>query len=222
MRFSTAATFVALAVPLVSAQTTHNVAVGQNGLTYSPSNITAAVGDVVSFTFYAKNHTATQSTFAAPCTQLVNSTGGNTIVGISSGYMPVGANATSNPVWSFSVQDTTPLWFFCLQGNHCQQGMVFSINETPAKTFEAYQTAAKATTNSTAAPETGGAQTPAGSNGSTGGGTGTTSSPNGNPVAGSTTTTGGSKPTSGAIGVGANTVSMGAVSVLAVVFGVML
>jgi len=220
MRFSTAATFVAIAVPLVSAQATHNVAVGQNGLTYSPSNITAAVGDIVSFTFYAKNHSATQSTFAAPCTQLVNSTGGSTIVGISSGYMPVGANATSNPVWSFSVQDTTPLWFFCLQGNHCQQGMVFSINETPAKTFAAYQTAAKATTNSTAAPETGGAQTPAGSNGSTGG-AGTTSSPNGNPVAGSgTTSTAGSKPTSGAV-VG-STVSMGAVSVLAVLFGVML
>lgn len=47
---------------------THTITVGDNGnLAYSPNNITAAIGDVLSFEFHPKNHTVTQSTFQAPC-----------------------------------------------------------------------------------------------------------------------------------------------------------
>lgn len=74
--------------------------------------------------------------------------------------MPVGANATSIPVFSIQVNDaTTPQWFFCNQAkyvlssicvlystniirySHCNSGMVFAINApaTGAKTFAAYQ-----------------------------------------------------------------------------------
>ncbi|KZT39687.1 hypothetical protein SISSUDRAFT_984497, partial [Sistotremastrum suecicum HHB10207 ss-3] len=124
---------------------------------YIPSNITANPGDTVSFEFVTKNHTVTQSTFAAPCSQLVNATTG--AVGINSGYQPVAANATVVPSWTFQVLDTNPLWFFCLQGSHCQQGMVFSINATPNKTFEAFQAAAKNTTQSVPAPDNNGQTT---------------------------------------------------------------
>lgn len=50
----------------------HIVTVGQNGLTYTPSAIAAAIGDNVQFNFYALNHSVTQSTFENPCAALVN------------------------------------------------------------------------------------------------------------------------------------------------------
>jgi len=154
----------------VSAQTTHTIMVGQNGtLTYNPSNITASPGDIITFVFTAKNHTATQSTFTAPCTQLTNTTVTPNIVGISSGFVPVAANSTDFPTWSFSITDTTPLWFFCLQANHCQQGMVFSINATPEKTFATYQQTAMGTQQSLANPQTDGAATTPQQNGTTSG-----------------------------------------------------
>jgi len=160
MHFSTLLVASAALIPsLVLAQNqNHVVLVGYNqSLSYSPSNITAVKGDTVSFEFVTKNHTVTQSTFAAPCTQLVNATTG--AVGINSGYMPVNASATMVPSWTFQVLDDTPLWFFCLQGSHCQQGMVFSINATPNKTFDAFQAAAKNTTVSVAAPDNNGTTT---------------------------------------------------------------
>jgi plastocyanin len=57
---------------------------GPNTLTFSPSNITAQVGDTIVFQFKQKNHTVTQSTFAEPCISLTKtSTSGQ--VGFDSG-----------------------------------------------------------------------------------------------------------------------------------------
>ena len=57
---------------------------GPNKLFFSPSNISAQVGDTVTFRFQQKNHTATQSTFAQPCVGLTeSSTSGE--VGFDSG-----------------------------------------------------------------------------------------------------------------------------------------
>src|ERR1700761_487775 len=67
-----------------------------------------------------------------------------------------------------------PLWFFCGQANHCQQGMVFSVNANANKTFDAYLAAAKAAPPTVLAPETGGSQTPPSSTG--GGSSGSSSS----------------------------------------------
>lgn len=66
------AVFSALAsVPLASA-VVHEVTVGGNaGLVFTPNQVTGAVeGDVIHFTFQAKNHTATQSSFDTPCEML--------------------------------------------------------------------------------------------------------------------------------------------------------
>jgi len=150
----------------VAAQTEHLIMVGQGGLTFNPSNISANPGDVIAFQFMAKNHSATQTTFAAPCNQLVNTSVTPNIVGISSGFMPVPANSSSFPQWRFAVTDATPLWFMCAQTGHCQQGMVFSVNANAQKTFDQYLTAAKASGNTTLAPQTNGQQTPPGSSGS--------------------------------------------------------
>jgi plastocyanin len=70
---------------------------------------------------------------------------------------PVAANVTSNfPEFTIKVNDTKPIWGYCGQTGHCQQGMVFSINAPPSgpNTFTAFQALAKlsnATTTTTAA-----------------------------------------------------------------------
>ncbi|KAG8891901.1 hypothetical protein FRB99_003254 [Tulasnella sp. 403] len=152
MLFSTRAVLsavvaVALAPAAVFAQTTHNVVVGASGLTFTPNQVTAAVGDVVAFEFHPKNHTLTQSTFANPCTAMAG--------GVNSGYMPVAATATTFPVYSFKVNEVTPLWFYCAQTGHCQGGMVFAINVNASSpnTFDAFLNNAK---GGSAAPAAGG------------------------------------------------------------------
>lgn len=46
------------------------VNVGQNGFTYTPDHVSAAVGDTVTFHFFPASHSVTQGTFATPCTAL--------------------------------------------------------------------------------------------------------------------------------------------------------
>jgi len=135
-----------LPVIFVSAQQTFTVVVGNNGtLTFEPSSVTAQVGDTVSFSFRAKNHTVTQSTFATPCNQL--------IPGVDSGFMPVAATVTDNfPTWNFTVDNATaPHWFYCKQTGHCSKGMVFALNPTADKTFDAFKAKAIASASNTTA-----------------------------------------------------------------------
>ncbi|EJF62640.1 hypothetical protein DICSQDRAFT_154474 [Dichomitus squalens LYAD-421 SS1] len=125
-----------------SSAAVHTVTVGFNGaLTFSPSNLTAQVGEQITFQFTAKNHTATQSSFADPCAPLSEtSTIGQ--VGFDSGFMPVAANATDFPTFTITVNDTAPIWVYCKQTNpasHCKAGMVFSVNApTSGNTFSAF------------------------------------------------------------------------------------
>lgn len=46
---------------------THIVDVGKNGLAFTPNWTTAAVGDIVEFHYYPKNHSVVQTSFASPC-----------------------------------------------------------------------------------------------------------------------------------------------------------
>jgi plastocyanin len=103
------------------------VLVGANNqLTFSPSNITANVGDTVTFQFESKNHvreichplslctnlnssqSVTQSSFASPCTPLTP--------GVDSGFVPVTPNAANVPEFSFTISNASnPLFFFSKQ-----------------------------------------------------------------------------------------------------------
>ncbi|KAJ7047088.1 hypothetical protein C8F04DRAFT_219531 [Mycena alexandri] len=151
MRFSLAA---AALVPVMSASAANIlVQVGAGGkLAFSPSNITAQVGDVIAFQFQGKNHSVTQSTFATPCAIQTAPA-----QGIDSGFQFVAPNATELPQWSFTVDNaTSPLWFFCAQTNpavHCAAGMVFSVNanEASPKNFAAFQASAMASGGAAAA-----------------------------------------------------------------------
>ncbi|KAI0003402.1 Cupredoxin [Russula compacta] len=113
---------------------------------YSPNNVTANVGDVVTFNFMQKNHTVTQSTFANPCSPLAG--------GFDSGFVPVSANNTNGPFpqAQFQVTDTNPVWVYCRQTGHCQQGMVFAVN--PGDKFSAFQAAAMGNTTATTSAST--------------------------------------------------------------------
>jgi len=112
---------------------------GSAALVFTPDHVTAKVGDQIHFQFHAKNHTVTQSSFAQPCTQQRNTVTNE--LGVDSGFMPVNATATEIPVWTVEVkQDTSPIWMFCNQVEHCNKGMVFAINPPESgNTFSAYQ-----------------------------------------------------------------------------------
>ena len=130
--------------PTAAAPANHQVTVGANGqLVFSPSNITAQPGDSITFQFMAKNHTATQSSFGAPCVPLGISTPGS--AGFDSGFEPVSANATDFPSFTVTVNDTKPIWVYCRQTGHCGQGMVFSANavESGPNNFAAFQALAE-------------------------------------------------------------------------------
>jgi plastocyanin len=120
-----------------------------NGLQYTPDSVSANIGDIVEFMFYPKNHTVTQSTFAAPCTRAVSPQGQE---GIDSGFMPVApGTTTNNPTFAINVTTTSPLWFYCRQTGHCAQGMVFAVNPNPAagKGIQQFQAAAIASGGAT-------------------------------------------------------------------------
>jgi len=144
MHFTLASVVLATLASTVSAANTQ-VKVGSSGLAFDPPSVNATTGDTITFVFYPKNHTVTQSTFAAPCQPMSG--------GTDSGFQPTTANASNVPSYSVTVNNTTPLWFYCRQAGHCTQGMVFAINPTANKTFEAFQAAAKGssatTTNTT-------------------------------------------------------------------------
>ncbi|KAI1815661.1 Cupredoxin [Poronia punctata] len=112
---------------------THTVTVGGSaGLVYTPSEVQAAVGDMVVFTFQSKNHTVTQSTFDAPCDRMPG--------GFDSGFQPNKDDAVNPPPQAaVQVMDTKPQWFYCAQQGHCGKGMVFSINPTEEKTQALFQ-----------------------------------------------------------------------------------
>ncbi|KAE8454129.1 hypothetical protein EG329_005053 [Mollisiaceae sp. DMI_Dod_QoI] len=142
MRFSTASVVAAAAT--ASAQTIQ-VAVGQNGLTFSPSDIKASVGQSVEFSFFPKNHSVTQSSFADPCHPLAG--------GFFSTFMPTTSESTTT--FTLLVNDTKPIWIYCGQttGNHCQSGMVAAINApSTGNTLTAFTALAKNATTSTSPP----------------------------------------------------------------------
>jgi hypothetical protein len=149
MRFSiTAAALVSAAASVKAA--TFNIQVGANdSLVFNPTSVTGvAAGDVLNFQFVSKNHSVVQSSFTSPCTAN----------GVSSGFQNVSdPTGSSFPTWSLTVENASaPLWFFCSQttptGTHCDAGMVFAVNPTANKSFEAFQLAAQGTNATDPAP----------------------------------------------------------------------
>jgi plastocyanin len=102
----------------------HTVKVGnaKGELTFTPNDFTAAPGETIEFYFYPQKHSVVQSSFAAPCAPL------NQTKGFFSGKYPVTSGIGSD-VFTITVNDTKPIWFYCGTGTHCQSGMVGVINK---------------------------------------------------------------------------------------------
>lgn len=112
-------------------------------LTFTPNNFEAAKGSLVQFQFYPKvcrgrwaliiigantkqKHSVVESTFDQPCVPVNNVK--PEVAGFFSGFMPVKAGDATLPTYTIVINDTKPLWFYCSQGDHCQDGMVGVIN----------------------------------------------------------------------------------------------
>jgi len=103
---------------------------GQQGIGFDPSAIRPAAGDTITFNFqlpaYIKSpssvqHSATQSTFDAPCTPVSG--------GFDTGIQTTGSvNTNTGLTFNLIVNDTQPLWFFSSANNDCKSGMVLAVN----------------------------------------------------------------------------------------------
>ncbi|PGH28558.1 hypothetical protein GX50_08701 [[Emmonsia] crescens] len=159
-----------------------DVKVGEGGLNFNPSTITARQGDDVVFHFFPRNHDVASGPFNAPCTPSDN--------GFYSGLINADG---SQPDATFTVRvnNTTPIWLYCSTSGHCQRGMSAVINPpATGNTLEAYQAAARDAESGRPEQvrggifrENGGAN-PSGTptNTPTGTGTTTTSNPTGTPT----------------------------------------
>ncbi|KAK7017427.1 hypothetical protein R3P38DRAFT_3561649 [Favolaschia claudopus] len=115
----------------------HAVTVGQgNTLSFTPSSITAAVGDTVTFTVVSRNHSVTTTNFSgAVCPPPPGGVGPN---GFDSGFLS--DLDGSLPSFTYKVVDTAPHFGACMQaaGGHCRAGMTFAINPTTTQTYEQF------------------------------------------------------------------------------------
>ncbi|KAK3935940.1 hypothetical protein QBC46DRAFT_396249 [Diplogelasinospora grovesii] len=150
MRYSS---LLLLPLPLLASiaeATNYVVTVGKDSqLKFVPETLNAVVGDTVTYQFFAKNHSVTQSSFADPCHPLAG--------GFFSGFNPSASTDTASPTtWTITVNDTKPIWVYCGQttGNHCQSGMVHAINApTSGNTIDAFKASAAKASTSTSPPD---------------------------------------------------------------------
>lgn len=131
---------------------THTVVAGLGGLHFDPDNVVANIGDIVEYHYLPKNHSVAQSSFGKPCVPI----NGNAFF---SGFMAT-AEGQNPKVFTITVNDTNPIWFYCSQtnGNHCQNGMAGVINQNfnSPNTLRAYKAAAALTNTSISPPHIGG------------------------------------------------------------------
>jgi plastocyanin len=111
---SSTTTTASSAAAASSASNIHQVAVGKNGLVFTPDTLTAAPGDTIEFTF-AAGHSVTRSTFSNPCQAVTTNA-------IFSGFPP------TTEMFTLKVNDTNPIWLYCAQVSHCQSGMAMVVN----------------------------------------------------------------------------------------------
>jgi len=130
-----------------AASSVQTVSVGKDGLVYTPNTLTAAAGTTVEFHFFPPGHSVAQSSFESPCAPI------NASAFFSGGFSATTGEAPN--VFTLTINDTTPLWFYCGVPGHCEAGMAGVINPPAdtSKSLAAYQAAA-AKVSKTTAPTT--------------------------------------------------------------------
>ncbi|OJJ75515.1 hypothetical protein ASPBRDRAFT_37809 [Aspergillus brasiliensis CBS 101740] len=123
---------------------THTVQVGSKAdpHQYSPHNVSAAVGDIIVFEFYPRNHSVVKADYLAPC---VPASGEIFYSGIFNSFNEEdGQLVGPPPTWSLVVNDTEPTFFYCTAIDSCiGNGMVGVINPNSTMTFESQYNRAK-------------------------------------------------------------------------------
>ncbi|RDL38633.1 uncharacterized protein BP5553_02973 [Venustampulla echinocandica] len=139
---------------------THTVSVGAEGHTFSPSEVTADVGDIIGtkypisptsrdnivtkkladptseYRFYPQNHSVVKGAFGnQPCVPYEMTGPGR--VGFWSGFKPVQIVSNDLPSYSIKINDTNPLFFYCSAPGACLEGMVGVINPNSTFTYTA-------------------------------------------------------------------------------------
>ncbi|KAH7555627.1 hypothetical protein J3E72DRAFT_197250 [Bipolaris maydis] len=147
MRFSTILC-AALAQSLTASAATMMVTVAANNkFQFTPNSVTAQPGDTVAFNFVAQNHSVASSTANQPCQPGPNA--------LFSDFQPIPGNpkgspnpangrrqAGNTPMFMVPITDNQPIYVYCPQAQHCQQGMVMVINPPNAAAVTQYQNAA--------------------------------------------------------------------------------
>ncbi|KAL1600202.1 hypothetical protein SLS59_005825 [Nothophoma quercina] len=123
-----------------SAATMMVTVAANNQFQFTPNSVTAQPGDMVAFNFVAQNHSVASSTANNPCQPEKNA--------IFSDFQPIPGNpngspnggngggknknnnrqAGNTPMFMVPITDTDPIYIYCSQAQHCQQGMVMVIN----------------------------------------------------------------------------------------------
>lgn len=109
-----------------AAAATHDIKVGNDlktleGLRYSPNVTTAAVGDTVVFHFFPGQHDVSQGDYNSPCNPLKD--------GFYSGFIvPDSGSGEADKIFTIKINNTDPIWLYCSETAHCQNGMVAVIN----------------------------------------------------------------------------------------------
>ncbi|KAF4273776.1 hypothetical protein CNMCM8812_006997 [Aspergillus fumigatus] len=126
-----------------AANAVHTVDVGEHGLSFDPDTLSVSPGSKVEFHFYPSIHSVTQAAFSNPCHPLNQSS-------FFSGFITA-TDGESSEVFTLTVNDTSPIWYYCGEVGHCQAGMVGVINppRNSRDTLDAFRSAAKNTENST-------------------------------------------------------------------------
>ncbi|KAF8194301.1 hypothetical protein K438DRAFT_1934544 [Mycena galopus ATCC 62051] len=104
-----------------------------NTLTFTPDQVTANIGDTLTFTVVARNHSTTTTVFSgAVCPP---PPGGVGVDGWDSGFLS--DLDGSMPQFTYTVVDTDPHFAACMQadGAHCRAGMTFALNPTAEQTY---------------------------------------------------------------------------------------
>ncbi|KAK5100558.1 hypothetical protein LTS08_005309 [Lithohypha guttulata] len=112
----------------------HNIAVGQNGTTFTPSTLkNIPTGSSLTFYFYPTNYSIVQSSFDQPCQPLGQRA-------IFSGFnLTPNHDGIARQKFMFNVTSTETMWFYAIDGelllgagaNVCERGMAMVLNPLP-------------------------------------------------------------------------------------------
>ncbi|KAK5120465.1 hypothetical protein LTR85_006120 [Meristemomyces frigidus] len=115
--------------------TIHTITVGEVENQFSPDNITATPGDIVTFVFYPSNHSVIQSVYGYPCIPSEDVTDQQ---GFFSGFQPIANTSGPLPSWNLTINTTDPVWYYCGAPGSCiGYSMLGVINANVSGSLEA-------------------------------------------------------------------------------------